>query len=556
MNKTPLSSEKSITISLKIHLVLVVSLFLIAIIARILPGPRTIDDSYITYRYARNILAGNGFVYNPDEQVLGTTTPFYTILLTTLGVVSGGANAPFPLIAMGINAIADGLTCILLYFFGKRFKAPIAGFGAGLAWAVAPYSVTFAIGGLETSVYVLLIVSVMYTYTIRQYVPAAFLSALALLTRPDALLLIGPMALDRVFQYYKHFSHRGRIDKPISPPSIDPPGKLVRSYITEIIVFVLPLIIWGGFSVAYFHNPIPHSIAAKSVAYRLPSDAAFIRMIQHYATPFMDNLTFGQFGIGIGLVLYPFLYAVGSLHSFSISRRIWPFLLYPWLYYLVYSIANPLIFRWYLTPPLVAFFLFILIGADQIVQKLARGVSKRLFKYTDKAGTRIAVTMSIMVVVITPALLLLQGWTLHPDHGLSRPAPQMAWYELELLYKQAADYLTEDIASSVTPPLLAAGDVGVLGYLTGTRILDTVGLNSPQAVKYYPTDPSYYVINYAIPPDLILDMQPDFIVILEIYGRAGLMKDVRFQQQYQLRNKIPTNIYGSDGMLIFEKVRD
>jgi hypothetical protein len=226
------------------------------------------------------------------------------------------------------------------------------------------------------------------------------------------------------------------------------------------------------------------------------------------------------------------------------------------LYYLVYSIANPLIFRWYLTPPLVAFFLFILIGADQIVQKLARGVSKRLFKYTDKAGTRITVTMSIMVVVIAPALLLLQGWTLHPDHGLSRPAPQMAWYELELLYKQAADYLTEDIASSVTPPLLAAGDVGVLGYLTGTRILDTVGLNSPQAVKYYPTDPSYYVINYAIPPDLILDMQPDFIVILEIYGRAGLMKDVSFQQQYQLRNKIPTNIYGSDGMLIFEKVRD
>ena len=457
---------------------------------------------------------------------------------------------------MGVNAIADGLTCVLLYLIGKGLRTPIAGFGAGLAWAIAPYSVTFSIGGLETSLYVLLIVSVMYTYIIDQYIPAAFLSALALLTRPDALLLIGPLVVDRVFQYYALYSHRRRIDYPSGATSNESTGKLVRGYTTEIIIFLLPLLLWVGFSAAYFQNPIPHSIAAKSVAYRLPSDAAFIRMIQHYATPFMDDLTFGKLGIGIGLVLYPFLYAIGSLHSFSISRRTWPFLLFPWLYFLVYSIANPLIFRWYLTPPLTAFFLFILIGADVTVQRLARGISKKMFKNTGKQGSRMAVTMSIVFVVITPTLLLLQGWTLHPEHGLSRPAPKMAWYELELLYKQAADYLSDDLTSRSTPALLAAGDVGVLGYVTGTRILDTVGLNSPQSVKYYPANPSYYVINYAIPPDLIIDMQPDFIVILEVYGRAGLIKDVRFQKEYQLLDKIPTDIYGSDGMLIYERVSE
>lgn len=41
---------------------------------RIIPGARIIDDAFITFRSARNILAGNGFVYNPGEQVLGTTT--------------------------------------------------------------------------------------------------------------------------------------------------------------------------------------------------------------------------------------------------------------------------------------------------------------------------------------------------------------------------------------------------------------------------------------------------------------------------------------------------
>jgi hypothetical protein len=35
----------------------------------------TVDDAFITFRYAENLAAGNGFVYNLGEKVLGTTTP-------------------------------------------------------------------------------------------------------------------------------------------------------------------------------------------------------------------------------------------------------------------------------------------------------------------------------------------------------------------------------------------------------------------------------------------------------------------------------------------------
>jgi hypothetical protein len=80
-----------------------------------------------------------------------------------------------------------------------------------------------------------------------------------------------------------------------------------------------------------------------------------------------------------------------------------------------------------------------------------------------------------------------------------------------------------------------------------------VGLISPKASTYYPLDPKFYVINYAIPPQLILDSQPDYIVILEVYGRNGLLIDPRFQSVYTLQEKIPTDIYGSDGLLIFKK---
>ena len=39
------------------------------------------DDAWITYRYAYNLAAGDGFVYNPGERVFGTSAPGYALLL-------------------------------------------------------------------------------------------------------------------------------------------------------------------------------------------------------------------------------------------------------------------------------------------------------------------------------------------------------------------------------------------------------------------------------------------------------------------------------------------
>ncbi len=45
----------------------------------------------------------------------------------------------------------------MLLRLGRLLGFKFGGVGAALAWAVAPFSVTFAIGGLETSLYVLLL---------------------------------------------------------------------------------------------------------------------------------------------------------------------------------------------------------------------------------------------------------------------------------------------------------------------------------------------------------------------------------------------------------------
>ncbi|NPV56396.1 MAG: hypothetical protein HPY76_06980 [Anaerolineae bacterium] len=496
-----------------------VLLVALALVARLLPGARTIDDAYITFRYARNLLAGLGFVYNPGEAVLGTTTPLYTLLMAGLGALSGGADAPFPLLALGFNALADAGTCLLLWWLGRRLGSPLAGMGAGLLWVLAPYSVTFAIGGMETSLYVLLLTGLAAAWLARRRELAALCGVLALLTRPDAALLVVPLVAHRLYEAWR--------------------GDRLRR--GEVLLFLLPGLAWGVFATLTFGSPVPQSVNAKLAVYRLGAGESLIRLIQHYATPFHWQNLLGAAGIGVGLALFPFLYALGAWRAWRAQPRLLMWLLYPLVYLLAFALPNPLIFRWYLTPPLPAYFLLILLGAEQLLRTLCQWRAWG-------AGLRVALTAG--VVIGLPLAGLLSEWRLRLDHGPATPAPEMAFIKLELLYRQAAEQVTPQMQPGET---LAAGDVGVLGYYTGARILDTVGLNSPRSLVYYPLPDEAYVINYAIPAELILQEQPDWLVALEVYGRNTFLRDTRFAERYQLVEMLPTDIYGSRGMGIWRR---
>ncbi len=495
---------------------MVILLLALAIAARLAPGPRTIDDAFITFRYARNLLAGAGFVFNPGEQVLGTTTPLYTFLMAGLGAFAGGVQANFPLIALLVNAAADALTCLLLWRLGRLLGSEWAGLAAGLAWAVAPFSVTFAIGGLETSLYVLLITACAYCYLQKRWLATGLCAAGAFLTRVDAVIFLGPLAL---FWLYRAWRKQDELP------------------LRAILGASLPVIAWFTFSLLYFGSPFPHSVQAKLVAYHLEPNASLIRLLQHYATPFMQvDWIAPAISIAVGLVLFPFLALIGVRSALRVEPRSLPWLVYPWIYFLAFAIPNPLIFRWYLTPPLPALFLLIFLGLAQLIHQIKWTVWLRR-------------TAQVALIAL-PLVTLMSDWRIQADHGPARPAPDMAYIQLELLYAQAAD----DVQPYLKPgAVLAAGDVGVLGYETQARILDLVGLNSPQVSLYYPLDPAMYLINYAVAPGSVVDAQPDALVILEAYGRKGLLLDPRFRSAYRLFEKIPTDMYGSDGLLVYLK---
>jgi hypothetical protein len=505
-----------------------ICLITLALGVRFIPGARTIDDAFITFRYAQNLLAGSGLVFNPGEQVLGTTTPLYALIITVLALPFGGANAPFPSLALVVNALADAATCLLLWQIGKRLGSERSGLIAALVWAVAPYSVTFAIGGLETSVVVFLLAFTVWAYLTDHLVLTALSAAFALLARPDALILVGSLLLDRSWRAFHE------------------PRKPIRC--GELLAFLIPLALWGAIATIYFGSPLPHSIMAKLAVYRLQPWDSLIRLLQHYATPFNESLWGGSLLIGIGLVLYPVLFIIGARRALKVDSRVLAWTLYPWLYFLAFSLPNPLLFRWYLTPPLPSLIFFILLGLETVLMAIlrTRGTDSRP-RSSHPEWKRVLITL----VMLLPLVSTLNAWELHPDHGANRPAPKMAFIKLELLYGEVADLLKGQIQPGET---LAAGDVGVLGYRTGANVLDTVGLNSPVSLQYYPVAAEDYVINYAVPADLILNQQPAYAVFLEAYIRNTLLKNERFSKEYELIRKWPTDLYGSDGLLLFKRI--
>lgn len=484
---------------------------LLAIAVRLIPGPRIVDDAYITFRYSQNLLNGYGLVYNQGEAVLGTTTPLYTLLLSVFASFFGGAQAAYPVIATWINAFADSLTCLLLVRMGRQFAYPNAGLATGLLWALSPMSVTFSIGGMETSFFILILMVSLYMYSTHRPVLAALLAAFSILTRPDAILAIIPILGVRMLSLRKKSAQRASL--------------------SEVLAFTLPVVIWGIIGFLYYGSPIPQSVTAKAVVYSLPQDAALIRLLQHFATPFQGNLIFGRFYIAFGLLMFPALAIIGWRRVLQKRHLLWPLAIYPFSYFLAFSIANPLIFRWYLAPPLPLYLLGITIGVESLAREGKRPV--------------IFWTSMVMFFVLT-----LNTWTLSPDHGLSRPAPKMAFIKLEEMYCVAVTDLQPQLHEN---PTIAAGDIGVVGYFSQVPILDLVGLISPVALDYYPIPDDGYVINYAIPSKLVLDMQPDFIIILEVYGRKTLLLEPGFQSTYALRREYPTDIYGSEAMLVFER---
>lgn len=461
------------------------SLAALAIAARLATGPQTIDDAYITFRYARNLADGLGFVYNNGERVLGTTTPLWTLLLALLYWLG---IRDLPRAALAMSALADAGTTALMFLVAVRLglSRPWALWAAGF-YAFTPLSVGFAASGMESSLFTLLVLSACAASALGRSERAALLAALATLVRPEGLLLgllvVAQFLLRRALPSWR-----------------------------VVVAYALPLFPWVLFALWWFGSVIPHSLLAKSTVYRIfplsPHDGA-LAIVMYPWFP----------GWIVAPVLAPLLPRACSV--LLRMPRWMPLIWFAPLLSAAYALASIRSVRiagWYLVPLTP----FAILGVAVALSRVRR------------------ISARPLVLLFATGLVL---WAV-----LHNPVrPNLAREEA---YQAAAAFLSSQVTPETT---VALPEIGAFGYASNARILDTVGLVSPQALRFYPLPSGSYKGNNAVPPGLIESERPKFLVGLDAHIQENLTEADWFKREYALIWSAPVAIWNST-IYIFERL--
>ncbi len=204
-------------------------------------GFRPFDDSFITFRYARNLVEGYGFTYNAGEFVLGTTTPLWTLVLAAASAV----GLPLPAFSLWFALVADGISALLLCRLLLRLNySPIVGAAASILFLAFFDALSLARSGMEVSLFTLCTVATLAALEEGASRRAALFCGLAMLTRPEGVVLAGVLAIS----LWITTSGRRPVARWLGPAAV-------------LAAVVVP---WVLYAIVTFGSPVPQSVVAKA----------------------------------------------------------------------------------------------------------------------------------------------------------------------------------------------------------------------------------------------------------------------------------------------------
>lgn len=388
------------------------------------------DDQLITLTYAKNIAAGRGFVFNTGDQVLGTTTPLFALVMAGLFFVF--PSLPGTSLAVWLTAVCWGVLIWSFFIFRGAFK--LTDRQAALIGAVIAVGGWVTYLGMEAYPFALLLVlSAGFAATGRPFT-AGITAGLLFLTRGEGVLFFGLLWLAA---WWAERSPHG-----------EGALRLVRWAPARMGAgFSIPFAMWSVFAMLSFGNIFPNTLSAKVAQV----ESGLWKPFHHYL--FSDWLAYWSVApwLGsVGTVLFLALATVGLFLVLARRRALW--FLPAWLvaYVAGYVILGvPGAYPWYRLP--VEFVLLALVG-------LGLDGLMRIRRQPAVGG------------VVAATVLASMAWStadkaLHPTTTAKHRAYRM---------------LSAELAELSTPgQWVAYHEVGYLGYYTELGVVDLVGLVTP-----------------------------------------------------------------------------
>lgn len=415
----------------------------------------TIEDSLISLRYAENLARGFGLVYNPGERVFGASTPIHVLLLAGLTKVGLPALFTVKLLAISADAATGLLWGQRLLRETGRWTAPVVFL---LLFGLSPLVVPVTISGMETSFALLLITLSLLAATTersgrRDWVALGLPLGLLMLVRPDGAILTALVLSLRWWRTRR---------LPFAPAAL-----------AALVVLPWVLVSWK-----YYGSFIPHSIPAKTAAYNMhrrtiwPNFWATVGEMAPVGGPWWR--------IAVSALVFPGL-AVGLWHGLRESRmRPLALLLPVWWAYLVFP--KTLLFTWYF--PLLVLPAYALTGLGYGILERAVWRSRPLPMWVLRPAVA-----ALGVFLCCSLAIAADGW---------RRAEHAERTVREAVGVWLRENTPEDARIAMEP-------IGYIGYYSGRRILDEVGLVSPEMVPLNRRGGGWF-------SDMLDELHPDYIV--------------------------------------------
>ena len=249
---------------------------------------RTIDDAFITFRYARNLASGNGLVFNLGERVEGATSLSWTLLLAAAETL----RLPIEAAALVLGVSFAVLALREAYLLGRRLGAsPAACLAAVALVAVHGRFWLVAANGLEGGLFALLVVLV-----VRKTVEDADgkliggLLGLLFLTRPESLAIL-PIVIGYQLLGTRTSGERSASRRPAGVTA------------AAALAIIAAVTIWR---LGYYGALLPNSVAAKSALSAGP-ETLLANLISGVSYTVRFEIAHAPFilGAAIALVLRP-----------------------------------------------------------------------------------------------------------------------------------------------------------------------------------------------------------------------------------------------------------
>jgi len=419
------------------------------------------DDQFIFYRYIENIAAGNGFVYNIGEKVLGSTSPLFTLTASLFKYVCSGVSTPDIVAFLNIGLFSA--SAVYFYLLCRRV---LSGPYVGIAVVVYVFNLARVIPeGMETSLFLLTSFSFLHALVSGHHYRSAIFLALTVLTRPDALLIA---ALGAAYWFFTAgFEKTIRIG----------------------VVAASVLLPWLVFSTVYFGSFIPQSVLTKMHSDDIYQIADFQAAKMQLAS--VSRIYWGRLidpenipaQTVVNLAPFLLLAGIGAWKFVRMRGGAWLLFAIPITYFVSFSISNPNMFPWYLSQ-MEPFWLLLSMGGVVVLAKR--------FPYT------ITPILIGAILVFGPLYQYLSLVTAQD------PGSKMTAFH-------TAQYLSQKMKPGERVGVV---DFGIIGYQTNAPLLDLIGLVSPNSVAYYPVKDECVPPDelYVIPPQLIMDELPEWIV--------------------------------------------